>query len=113
MIWALKLETTAGRLGEIALHIGKMAMSANYKVAFAHALPFLYAMGDTIMAWMLLWRAVVASEKLAAGAQEKGYRFLRRANQNRRIFYQYRASADLRQDGGHPRRMCRCHRNFR
>jgi alkylation response protein AidB-like acyl-CoA dehydrogenase len=72
---ALKVEKTAGRLGEIALHIGKMAMSADFKVAFAHALPFLYAMGDTIMAWMLLWRAVVASEKLAAGPTKKDITF--------------------------------------
>ncbi|NNL75878.1 MAG: acyl-CoA dehydrogenase [Desulfobacterales bacterium] len=69
------VENCANRLGEIALHIGKMAMSAEYKVAFAHALPFLYAMGDTIMAWMLLWRAVVASEKLTAKPKKKDVAF--------------------------------------
>ena len=56
------------------MHIGKMAMSENFKVAFAHALPFLYAMGDTIMAWMLLWRAAAAVpglEKLAGSANEE------------------------------------------
>ena len=68
---AATVEKTANRLGEIAMHIGKMAMSENFKVAFAHALPFLYAMGDTIMAWMLLWRAVVASEKLAGKPKKK------------------------------------------
>ncbi|MBW2564954.1 MAG: acyl-CoA dehydrogenase, partial [Deltaproteobacteria bacterium] len=71
----VKVENTANRLGEIALHIGKMAMAPNFKVAFAHALPFLYAMGDTIMAWMLLWRAVVASEKLAAKPKKKDIAF--------------------------------------
>jgi alkylation response protein AidB-like acyl-CoA dehydrogenase len=71
----LKVEKTANRLGEIALHIGKMAMSLEFKVAFAHALPFLYAMGDIIMAWMLLWRAVVASEKLAAKPKKKDIAF--------------------------------------
>jgi len=70
-----KLETGVNRLGEIALHIGKMATSADFKVAFAHSLPFLYAMGDTIMAWMLLWRAVVASEKLAAKPKKKDIAF--------------------------------------
>jgi hypothetical protein len=69
------VENTANRLGEIAMHIGKMAMSENYKVAFAHALPFLYAMGDTIMAWMLLWRAAVASEKLAGKPKRKDIAF--------------------------------------
>ena len=65
-----QLETAVNRLGEIALHIGQKAMSPEFKVAFAHALPFLYAMGDTIMAWMLLWRAVVATQKLD-GAKKK------------------------------------------
>ena len=72
---ALNVEKTAVRLGEVALHIGKMAMSPDFKVAFAHALPFLYAMGDTIMAWMLLWRAMVASEKLAAKPGKKDIAF--------------------------------------
>jgi alkylation response protein AidB-like acyl-CoA dehydrogenase len=65
-----QLEIAANRLGEIALHIGQKAMSPEFKVAFAHALPFLYAMGDTIMAWMLLWLAVVATQKLD-GAKKK------------------------------------------
>jgi hypothetical protein len=39
-------------------------MSPDFKVAFAHATPFLYAMGDTIMGWMLLWRAALAASKL-------------------------------------------------
>jgi alkylation response protein AidB-like acyl-CoA dehydrogenase len=70
-----KVENTANRLGEIALHIGKMALSPEFKVAFAHALPYLYTMGDTIMAWMLLWRAVVASEKLADKPKKKDVAF--------------------------------------
>jgi hypothetical protein len=72
---AQSVENTAGRLGELALHIGKTAISPDFKVAFAHALPFLYAMGDAIMAWMLLWRAVVASEKLAAKPGKKDIAF--------------------------------------
>ena len=71
----IRVDYTASRLGEIALHIGKMALSPEYKVAFAHALPYLYAMGDTIMAWMLLWRAVVASEKLANKPKKKDVAF--------------------------------------
>jgi alkylation response protein AidB-like acyl-CoA dehydrogenase len=72
---AARVETTVNRLGEVAMHLGKMAMSQDFKVAFAHALPFLYAMGDTIMAWMLLWRAVVASEKLGAKPKRKDVAF--------------------------------------
>ena len=71
----IKVDFTANRLGEIALHIGKMALSPEFKVAFAHALPYLYAMGDTIMAWMLLWRAVVASEKLTGKPKKKDVAF--------------------------------------
>jgi hypothetical protein len=70
-----KVEQAANRLGETALHIGKLAMSTDFKVAFAHALPFLYATGDTIMAWMLLWRATVADKKLTAGAKKKNRAF--------------------------------------
>jgi alkylation response protein AidB-like acyl-CoA dehydrogenase len=69
-----QLEIAANRLGEIAMHIGKKAMSPEFKVAFAHALPYLYTMGDTIMAWMMLWRAVVAAQKLN-GAKKKDAAF--------------------------------------
>ena len=41
------------------------------KAAYAHSLPFLNVMGDTIMAWMLLWRATTASAKLLAEANKK------------------------------------------
>ncbi len=68
---AVKVEKAANRLAEIAMHLGKSALSPAFKVAFAHSLPFLEAMGDTIMAWMLLWRAVTASEKLNAGPAAK------------------------------------------
>ncbi len=65
------VETAANRLSETAMFIGKTAASPRFKVAFAHSLPFLHAMGDTIMAWMLLWRAVVAEEKLSNNPNKK------------------------------------------
>jgi len=61
---AKKLDETLGRFGEVAMHLGKTAMSPDVKTAFAVASPFLEAAGDIIMAWMLLWRAVVAAPKL-------------------------------------------------
>ncbi len=67
---AAKVEKAANRLGEIALKIGKMAMSADFKVAFAHSLPFLHVAGDTITAWMLLWRAATAKPKLATAGKK-------------------------------------------
>ncbi|SHJ96765.1 hypothetical protein SAMN02745216_02629 [Desulfatibacillum alkenivorans DSM 16219] len=69
------LEAALNRLGETAMHLGKTAMSPDFKAAFAHALPFLYVMGDVIMAWMLLWRASVAVEKLAGKVKKKDEAF--------------------------------------
>ncbi|MBU3914884.1 acyl-CoA dehydrogenase, partial [bacterium] len=61
---ATRVEAMMGKLGEVAGHLGKNAMSLNYKTAFAHSLPYLDVMGDTIMAWMLLWRGLTAAKKL-------------------------------------------------
>jgi len=59
-----KLKKTLNRLGEVALKLGQTAMSPKVKVAFSFAFPFLEAMGDVIMAWMLLWRAAIAAPKI-------------------------------------------------
>ncbi len=59
------VHTAIGRLGEAALYLGKSAMGPGYRQAFGQAYPFLDAMGDVIIAWMLLWRAAEASPKLA------------------------------------------------
>lgn len=72
---AVKVEAAKNRLGEVALSLGKKAMSSELKVAFAHSLPFLYVLGDTIMAWMLLWRASVAATQLAAKSKRKDLAF--------------------------------------
>ena len=65
------LENTLKRLGDTARRLTRMAMSAEVKIAYAHAFPFLDAMGDVIMGWMLLWRASIAEEKLGKGAKKK------------------------------------------
>ncbi len=65
-----KLEKVVNRLGEVAMHLGKTAMEGKIKEAFAHALPYLHAMGDVIMGWMLLWRAVVAAPKVATAKKK-------------------------------------------
>ncbi|MFK5954536.1 MAG: acyl-CoA dehydrogenase family protein [Desulfobacterium sp.] len=61
---ACKVETAVKKLGETAMHLGNRVMSPQYKEAFAHASPFLNTMGDISMAWMLLWRAVIAQTQL-------------------------------------------------
>ena len=71
---AAGVDEAVNRLGEIAMHLGKTALSADFKVAFAFAKPFLDVMGDVCMAWMLLWRATLAVpklEKLAGGLDLK------------------------------------------
>jgi acetyl-CoA dehydrogenase-like protein len=58
------VEDACNRLGQLAMDIGKMAMSQDFKAAFAFSHPFLEVIGDVIMSWMLLWRAIVSAEKL-------------------------------------------------
>jgi hypothetical protein len=72
---AEKLETAVSRLVDITRLIGKKAASTAFKTAFAHSLPYLHVTGDVIMAWMLLWRAVVSSEKLQKGGNSKDQSF--------------------------------------
>jgi alkylation response protein AidB-like acyl-CoA dehydrogenase len=55
-----RVEAAADRLIRVADHIRGIAQSREAPKAFAHACPFLEVTGDVIMAWMLLWRAVLA-----------------------------------------------------
>ncbi len=69
--YAETVEGMLNKLGEVAMHLGAAAMSEKVLTAFAFAHPFLEVCGDVVMAWMLLWRARIAAEKLAAGAKDK------------------------------------------
>ncbi len=80
------LETAVNRLGEVAMHMGKKAMSPDFKVAFAHSVPFLETMGDVIMGWMLLWRAQVAATQLNNGAKKKDESFYKGQISSARFF---------------------------
>jgi hypothetical protein len=62
--FAGRVEKALNRLGEIALHISKTALSKDMRLALAYAHPFMEVLGDVIIAWMLLWRATVAAPKL-------------------------------------------------
>jgi len=67
---AEKVERLFHRISEVSLVMGKTASSDKVQVAYAFAHPFLEAIGDLSMAWMLLWRASIAApklEKLAGG----------------------------------------------
>jgi hypothetical protein len=63
------------KLGEVALHLGKTAMSPQVMTAFAHAYAFMEVSGDVVLSWQLLWRATVAAEKLQNGAKKKDAAF--------------------------------------
>jgi len=69
------METAVNKLGEVGMHMGASAMSPKIMEAFAFAYPFMEAAGDVIMAWMLLWRATVAFQKLEKGPKKKDAAF--------------------------------------
>jgi hypothetical protein len=64
-----KVQKGIDRLSEIALYLAQTAISENILTAFAYAHPFLDVTGDVSMAWMLLWRARTAFEKLQKTAK--------------------------------------------
>lgn len=72
---AAKVEKALNRLGEVAMHLGATAMSPKVMSAFAFAHPFLEASGDVVVAWMLLWRGVIAATQLEKGAKKKDQAF--------------------------------------
>jgi hypothetical protein len=74
---AERVETAVNKLGEVALHMGQTAMSEKVLNAFCFAHPFQDVCGDVILAWMLLWRAAVASEALEKGGRKKDEAFYR------------------------------------
>lgn len=67
------LDEAVTKLGATAMHMGKKAMSSEVMSAFAFAHPFLEATGDVIMAWLLLWRAIVASKKVDSAKKDRTF----------------------------------------
>jgi len=72
---ALEVQQAINRLETLAQHILATMGSRSVKVAFANSVPFLMVMGDVIMAWMLIWRAGIASEKLQKKTKGKDQAF--------------------------------------
>lgn len=68
---AQSLEAAVARLEEIAMNLVKTSASGQLKKAFSNSFPYLEVTGDVIMAWMLLWRANVASKALEGKAKKK------------------------------------------
>lgn len=69
-------EKHVAKLGDVAMTVGLSAADPKmFKTAFAHSLPLLDVIGDTLMTWMLLWRAVTAAKKLALNPKQKDITF--------------------------------------
>ncbi len=65
-----RVEAAVEKLIRVRDHICQIAGSQEAPVAFAFACPFLDVTGDVTMAWMLLWRAMLAAEKPSTGARK-------------------------------------------
>ena len=69
------MEEALIQLEAVARHMGTTALFGDLLAASAHAVPFLEVCGDTVLGWMLTWRARVAAQALAAGAKDKDVAF--------------------------------------
>ena len=67
---AKKVELAVNTMGELAMHMGMTAMSEKFMDAFASAHPFLDVVGDVCIAWLELWRALVAAPKLETAKKQ-------------------------------------------
>ncbi len=67
-----KFKEGVDTLGEIAAFFAKCGKEGKFLVPVGNAYPFLNLMATVLAAWMLVWQASIASEKLDALAKEKG-----------------------------------------
>ena len=58
-----------------AQHLLDITAGPNMLGGYVHACPLMQATGDVVMAWMLLWRAVVALQKLEGKVKKKDTAF--------------------------------------
>jgi len=58
------VEGAVGVLADVAMFFAKCGKEGKFLVPLAHAYPFLMMMGKVISAWLLLWQAGIAAEKL-------------------------------------------------
>ena len=65
------LETAVTGLMETAKALGGRLGEGKVEESFSQAHPFLHVTGDVLMAWMLVWRAVIAAQALAGKPKKK------------------------------------------
>ena len=83
---ALKLEETLGKYQEVAAHMVNTVRSEKMMYAYASAYTFMEVTGETIVAWMLLWRAVIDARKLENGGRKNDTAFYEGQIMNARFF---------------------------
>ncbi len=69
------LEEAVNGLRELSLHMQETGASSRPDYAFAFAHPFLMVFGDIVIAWMLLWRAVIAIDKMKGNIKKRDRAF--------------------------------------
>jgi len=70
-----KTETVIQEWENAARHLSETASGPNMLKGYAHACPLMQITGDVVMAWLLLWRAVVAKQKLEGKVKKKDIAF--------------------------------------
>ena len=80
------LDEAVSQLKKVAAALADTMKGENVRHAFANATPFLDVTGDTLMAWMLLWRAQAASHALADKPKKKDIAFYQGQIQSARFF---------------------------
>lgn len=61
-----RLAAAKDKLVEVTMHLGSVAMAGDRTYPGLVAVPYLYLFGDVVLAYLLLWQAVIAQEKLEA-----------------------------------------------
>lgn len=72
---AEKAEIITQEWEKAAHHLLETAAGPNMLNGYVHACPLMQATGDVVMAWMLLWRAAVALQKLEGKVKKKDQAF--------------------------------------
>jgi len=80
------VDATMVKLMETAKTLGTVMGAKKIDAAFVQAHPFLDVTGDTLMAWMLLWRASIAAQALAGKPKKKDIAFYEGQLKSARFF---------------------------
>jgi hypothetical protein len=74
---AKKLRSNVDQWHDVVRHLTEMIQNGQTKEAYTHAYLFMEITGDIVMAWMLLWRACVAMDKLEQKTKQRDMKFYR------------------------------------